>query len=1017
MSNAADELSPERLLAEQDFVRGVLRSLIRGDELEDLVQRVWLRARTARGLAASRLRPWLARVARNLVADRRRELRRRVVRERAAARDEALPSTLDVLAREALRRRVVDAVLALPEPYRGAVLARHFDEVPLAALARRLGVREATARSWLRRGLAMLRARLDGDRELGDWRAVLAPILFQGGLVVSKSKLLMTATAVVMLGVVLWRVGESERLPAPVEPTRAGPAARQVALPSAAPGEARGPMREELVTGASLRRELRVELRVRAQGLPAAGLALELRDFDGAGSAGPPRATHALLTDAEGRAELRLSARDELRTLSVAAVSPATRLFCEAAVVAPDEAELVLSGTAWFLPCTLRGVVRDPAGVPIAGARISFNGWHAATSDGDGRYALPIGTGTDLRPLLASAPGYREELVEIAVQDDAREHELDLVLEPAATITGHVRDAQGRALAGVAVKASGSFVKHVSDADGGFVIDHLEPRTSHRIEAESPGAGRAAQIARAGDVIELVLRPGLRIAGRVRDAQGRPIAGAAIGMYRSTSGVVVKAWSARDGAFTLEDLEPGALELVVSRRGWARTLLALELSGDRDDLLVDLERGRTVRGRVLDEDGAPLAGVNVFVNLAREVDARTVGGSQQSDTEGRFAFANLPAEPCTIHARAAGWQSASQALEGPMDLEVELRLRRAASLAGRVVDAGSGAPIEEFTVSVRPRGEGMRWRLEATRHRDAQGHFAVHAVGMREGVEFDVVIDAPGHATGQATLIAALRPDRERAVIALDRGVEIVGRVLDAASSLPIAGAELSLNGPMPRVARSDAEGRFRILGCGRGAATIAVRVSGRPRSEQRLEALPETVTTHELVIRVGVGATVHGRLEGFDALASRSLFLDFDDETHAATLDADGRFTIPGIGAGTHALYLAGGEPQAVVRIWRVRVGEQDGPALVLPAHEGDGSLAVTVRGRDEGEARLVPLDPRREPLALAQRLLRFTGASFTFAGLAPGRYRVSVSAEHDEHHAEIEVAGETSLVFDARR
>jgi RNA polymerase sigma-70 factor (ECF subfamily) len=159
----------EALLAQQDFVRSLVRSLLgHDDDADDVVQATWLRALRHPLPALGGVRPWLARIARNLVRDRSRDARRREAREQTAARAEALPSTFDVLAREAERQRVVAAVLALPDPYRSVVLARYWEDVPAARLAARLGVPDATVRSQLRRGLAMLRERLD-EGDGGRW--------------------------------------------------------------------------------------------------------------------------------------------------------------------------------------------------------------------------------------------------------------------------------------------------------------------------------------------------------------------------------------------------------------------------------------------------------------------------------------------------------------------------------------------------------------------------------------------------------------------------------------------------------------------------------------------------------------------------------------------------------------------------------------------------------------------------------------------------------------------------------
>jgi RNA polymerase sigma factor (sigma-70 family) len=113
-------MNPELLLAHQDFVRALARHLA-GNGADDLAQESWLRAMTRERPREGPLRAWLATIVRNANRDDVRRMSGRSRREQAVARAEAIPSTAEVVEREAARRQVVDAVLALPEPYRGVI--------------------------------------------------------------------------------------------------------------------------------------------------------------------------------------------------------------------------------------------------------------------------------------------------------------------------------------------------------------------------------------------------------------------------------------------------------------------------------------------------------------------------------------------------------------------------------------------------------------------------------------------------------------------------------------------------------------------------------------------------------------------------------------------------------------------------------------------------------------------------------------------------------------------------------
>src|SRR5688572_26527451 len=161
----------DALLVHDRALRGLARGLLAdAHAAEDLAQEAWLAA-LRRGAEPERPGAWLGAVARNLAAKLRRDDRRRARRERESARAEQEPSAGEILEREAARARVVAAVLALEEPYRGTVLLRYFENLPPRAIARRHVVPVETVRTRLKRALEMLRVRLDG--EFGARRAWL----------------------------------------------------------------------------------------------------------------------------------------------------------------------------------------------------------------------------------------------------------------------------------------------------------------------------------------------------------------------------------------------------------------------------------------------------------------------------------------------------------------------------------------------------------------------------------------------------------------------------------------------------------------------------------------------------------------------------------------------------------------------------------------------------------------------------------------------------------------------------
>ena len=144
---------------------------------DDVVQRAWIEAlRSGRAGRGGASRAWLAGIVRNLSRQTRREEARRVTREQVASRPEAVPSALEAADRLETLRRLIEAVQSLDEPYKSAITMRFFDDLPPRKIARRLGVPVDTVRTRVRRGVTILRKRLDGGTA-ADRRRFLSALL------------------------------------------------------------------------------------------------------------------------------------------------------------------------------------------------------------------------------------------------------------------------------------------------------------------------------------------------------------------------------------------------------------------------------------------------------------------------------------------------------------------------------------------------------------------------------------------------------------------------------------------------------------------------------------------------------------------------------------------------------------------------------------------------------------------------------------------------------------------------
>ena len=191
----------------------------------------------------------------------------------------------------------------------------------------------------------------------------------------------------------------------------------------------------------------------------------------------------------------------------------------------------------------IRGRVRDRAGLGIASAEIVGQPAGVMRSEGrvetiaapDGAFVL-AGLEGSYR-LRVSAPGYANATVTAAPGTD----KLDLVLEPAGSITGIVMDEAGRTVESFQARAiptrrgpGPSMTSAFGDAgpgDGRFTVPDLATG-EYVVEVTAPNKGRglvSAVKVTAGaptDVGRVTLKAGGIVRGQVVDSGGAPVAGA-----------------------------------------------------------------------------------------------------------------------------------------------------------------------------------------------------------------------------------------------------------------------------------------------------------------------------------------------------------------------------------------------------------------------------------------------------------------------------------------------------------
>lgn len=159
-----------------------LAAALAGDGVgaDDLAQEVWLRLLQVHGAPVRRPAAWLRALLKNAARNLRRADARRRGRDGAVARPEQdpAPGPFDLAEYEERRAQLVAAVASLPPAQRAVLIARYWEGMEPADLARRTGASAAAVRQRLHRALQTLRTQLDA--RTGDRRAWLLPLLSAG---------------------------------------------------------------------------------------------------------------------------------------------------------------------------------------------------------------------------------------------------------------------------------------------------------------------------------------------------------------------------------------------------------------------------------------------------------------------------------------------------------------------------------------------------------------------------------------------------------------------------------------------------------------------------------------------------------------------------------------------------------------------------------------------------------------------------------------------------------------------
>jgi hypothetical protein len=447
---------------------------------------------------------------------------------------------------------------------------------------------------------------------------------------------------------------------------------------------------------------------------------------------------------------------------------------------------------------------------------------------------------------------------------------VETTLEPAVEITGRVtRGGVGVPDVMVATMMGGGEGNTTTGPDGSFQISGLAPgsiRLMIRKEGELVSEQRTIT-APARDV-NIELPVGGTISGRVVEKGSRkPVTRfrAGVSVSRSGGGMmmmappVMKEFTTDDGSFTLQHVPLGAVNLVASAPGFAAGRMNLDLQEGKPitDVVVELDTGVRLIGKVTGPNGSPLADASVRVTPSPTGGFAMSGAMRgaTTDANGEYSLESLEAGEETIefsHPRQVA-TSRTVTLKGK-EMRLDVQLSGGQRVTGTVVTESGMAVPDASVEAFSPSGGGDRTRTNAS------GTFEFES--MSPG-RYRFRAEKSGYLEARLDDVDVTTTNNVR--LQLRSGGTIYGRVTGLTEADYASVIVDARGGGSTSSAAVDPAGNFRIEGAPVGTVSVSATLSSRSFGTRRSSAT-QTVelsagSSQQVTIEFRGDTSVRGRI------------------------------------------------------------------------------------------------------------------------------------------------------------
>ena len=569
-----------------------------------------------------------------------------------------------------------------------------------------------------------------------------------------------------------------------------------------------------------------------------------------------------------------------------------------------------------------------------------------------------------------SSPGQEPERIDIErTSTDINNNDIDNLFADVigGTVSGKVVDENGKSVVGATVSLnqrynagelmrgyqSGARFETTSDRNGEFIFAglavgiNMNMWVNHTDFAPKQGVPFAALEKESQTLPPTILRAGYVVSGKVTDRGGNPLqATVELKMQPSdafrqgsteeilaqdiASGRSITVTADGDGEFHVDKLAEGFWILRTSYDGFATAEIRpiMLLNGkNADGQKVVLPDEFTISGIVLDEQQMPIA--DAVIGVARTSPRPTLTGSATTNQQGEFKVRGLQEGSYGLSVQAPGYTNGRSGRVNAGDDNVQIVMQIMGSVSGRV-SGSAGQSISSFQLEIlRTRRGNQQYGLTGQRYKFTETDGTFDLPDLAPG-SYILLGRADGYAPTYSSSFSVGRTKVEGIDILLEAGGVIKGTIVDGEGH-PVSSAVISVHGEdftldandtlfgsaigdpnnMPQVkTRSNSKGEFTLDNV--FAGTLTLQIEHNEYLDELVTSMASSGTTTNVGrIIIYQGGSVHGVAKDKNGepltggtVTIRSPNGSFFQRT--ITLDAKGRYRIPGLAAGTYSVIAA---------------------------------------------------------------------------------------------------------------